>query len=87
MVAEIRKIDLEASFFRILKMPTVKFRSLGKNSVCSKNVSQGITDSQRPFFKFGHVTIFSAMLSRFTMNNIAAKLQKCYTHKIAFKII
>ena len=26
-------------------------------------------------------------ISRFTMNNIARKLQKCWTHKIAFKII
>ena len=26
-------------------------------------------------------------ISRFTMNNIAPKLQKCWTHKIAFKII
>ena len=26
-------------------------------------------------------------ISKFTMNNIAPKLQKCWTHKIAFKII
>ena len=29
----------------------------------------------------------SVFISRFTMNNIAPKLQKCWTHKIAFKII
>ena len=29
----------------------------------------------------------SVFISRFTMNNIALKLQKCWTHKIAFKII
>ena len=29
----------------------------------------------------------SVFISRFTMNNIAPKLQKCWTHKIAFKSI
>ena len=29
----------------------------------------------------------SVLISRFTMNNIAPKLQKCWTHKIAFKIV
>ena len=30
------------------------------------------------------MTVF---ISRFAMNNIAPKLQKCWTHEIAFKII
>ena len=34
-----------------------------------------------------HTLMESVFLSRFTMNNIAPKLQKCWTHKIAFKII
>ena len=33
------------------------------------------------------ITVESVFISRFTMNNIAPKLQKCWTHKIAFKII
>ena len=33
------------------------------------------------------VTVESVFISRFTMNNIAPKLQKCWIHKIAFKII
>ena len=33
------------------------------------------------------VAVESVFISRFTMNNIAPKLQKCWTHKIAFKII
>ena len=31
-------------------------------------------------------TVESVFLSRYRMNNIAPKLQKCWTHKIAFKI-
>ena len=33
------------------------------------------------------MTVESVFISRFTMNNIAPKLQKCRTHKIAFKIV
>ena len=33
------------------------------------------------------ITVESVFISRFTMNNIAPKLQKCWTHKIAFKIL
>ena len=33
------------------------------------------------------ITVESVFISRFTMNNIAPKLQKCWTHKIAFKPI
>ena len=33
------------------------------------------------------ITVESVFISRFTMNNIAPKLQKRWTHKIAFKII
>ena len=33
------------------------------------------------------ITVESVFISRFTMNNIAPKLQKCWTHKIAFKIV
>ena len=33
------------------------------------------------------ITVESAFKSRFAMNNIAPKLQKCCTHKIAIKII
>ena len=33
------------------------------------------------------ITVESVFISRFTMNNVAPKLQKCYTNKIAFKII
>ena len=33
------------------------------------------------------ITVESVSISRFTINNIAPKLQKCWTHKIAFKII
>ena len=33
------------------------------------------------------IRVESVFISRFTMNNIAPKLQKCWTHKIAFKII
>ena len=33
------------------------------------------------------ITVESISISRFTINNIAPKLQKCWTHKIAFKII
>ena len=32
-------------------------------------------------------TVESVYISRFTMNNIAPKLQKCWTQKIAFRII
>ena len=31
------------------------------------------------------ITVESVFISSFTMNNIAPKLQKCWTHKIAFK--
>ena len=31
------------------------------------------------------ITGESVFISRFTMNNIAPKLQKCWTHKIALK--
>ena len=31
------------------------------------------------------ITVESVFISRFTKNNIALKLQKCWTHKIAFK--
>ena len=33
------------------------------------------------------ITLESVFISRFTMNNIAPKLQKRWTHKFAFKII
>ena len=33
------------------------------------------------------ITVESFFIGRFTMNNTALKLQKCWTHKIAFKII
>ena len=33
------------------------------------------------------MTVESVFISRFAMNNIAPRLQKCWTHKIAFKII
>ena len=33
------------------------------------------------------ITVESVFISRFTMNNIAPKLQKRWTHKIAFKIV
>ena len=33
------------------------------------------------------ITVESVFISRFPMNNIAPNLQKCWTHKIAFKII
>ena len=33
------------------------------------------------------ITMESAFINKFTMNNIAPKLQKCWTHKIAFNII
>ena len=33
------------------------------------------------------ITVESVFKSRFTMNNIVPKLQKCWTQKIAFKII
>ena len=33
------------------------------------------------------ITVESVFISIFTMNNIASKLQKCWTHKTAFKII
>ena len=33
------------------------------------------------------MTVKSVLKSRFTMNNIAPKLQKCWTRKITFKII
>ena len=58
MIAEIHKIDLEALFSRILKIVKVKFRYLGKNSVCSKIFFLGITDFAKAMFKFGHVTTF-----------------------------
>ena len=33
------------------------------------------------------ITVGSVFISRFTMNNIAPNLQKCWIQKIAFKII
>ena len=33
------------------------------------------------------ITMESVFISRFTMNNIAPKLQRRWNHKIAFKII
>ena len=33
------------------------------------------------------ITVGFVFISRFTMNNIAPKLQKCWTHKIGFKIV
>ena len=33
------------------------------------------------------ITVESLFVSRFTMNNIAPKLQKCWRYKISFKII
>ena len=37
--------------------------------------------------KHAQITVESVFISRFTMNNFAPKLQKCWTHKIASKII
>ena len=33
------------------------------------------------------ISVESVFISSFTVNNIAQELQKCWTHKIAFKII
>ena len=33
------------------------------------------------------ITLESVFISRFTINNVAPKLQKCWTHKIALKIL
>ena len=41
VIAEIHTIDVKALFFKILKIPMGKFRSLGKHSVCSKKFPRG----------------------------------------------
>ena len=46
VIAEICKIDLEALFFRILKIPMAKINrsSASRNSCCSKKFFPGMTD-------------------------------------------
>ena len=54
MIAKIQKIDLEALFFRILKIPMVK-----KINLLVKILQKFFLKIlQRTIFKFGHVTTF-----------------------------
>ena len=73
----------------IFMVKALYFQSSGRTNNCQIEVlfkwsGQSCTPSAAPA-QGTRITVESVFISRFTMNNMAAKLQKFWTHKIAFK--
>ena len=83
-VLDCKKLGLfrvKSGFRRMNPRQYTKFNQLMLDifKICSLHTCSIIQGKQ--------ITMESAFINKFTMNNIAPKLQKCWTHKIAFNII
>ena len=64
-----------------------KFQSIDIKYLLNLQFFRKMVHSKHTQAKKEQKTVESVFISRFTMNNIAPKMQKCWTLKIAFKII